>query len=186
MTAYSAREVLLRRAQILAQPVADVAEEASAPVLVVRVENGTTYGLAASCIEHVFDDMSLCRLPTGSRELIAVTVVGGATVPVADLASVLGLASPRHDRAFLVLLGGVRPLGLLVDDVVGMVALRRSELRVLPGVPGDSAVNLYQGMMPGGVPLLDVVALLEDSRAMVPRGSHAPPGLPDLSHSGAT
>jgi chemotaxis signal transduction protein len=186
MSAHSAREILRRRAQALAQPTAAIVEEVSTPVLVVGVENGTAYGLPASFIEHVFDDLHLCRLPSGSGELIAVTVVRGAAVPVADLASVLGLASPRQDRTFLVLLGGTRPLGLLVDDVVEMVPLRRSELRVLPSVPGDSALNLYQGMMPGGVPLLDVAALLDDPRVIIPRGSQSPSGIPALSQSGAT
>jgi chemotaxis signal transduction protein len=186
MTTYSSHELLRRRADALAKPVADIADEVPVPVLLVRMENGATYGVAAGCVEQVFDDLHLCRLPGGSGELIAVTVVGGAAVPVADLASVLGLAPPRHDRAFLVLLGGVSPLGLLVDHVVGMVALRQSELRKLPAVPGDPAVNIHQGVMPGDIPLLDVQTLLEDSRVVVPRRSHAPGAVPALSHSGAT
>jgi chemotaxis signal transduction protein len=186
MMTSSAREVLKRRARALAQPVAATAEEDSVPVLVVGLDNGTTYGIEARFLQHIVDDMSLCRLPMGSGDLIAVTVVGGVAVPVADLGSVLGTASPRQDRPFLVLVGGASPLGLLVDQVVGVLELRQRELRPLPKLPGDPAVNVHRGLMPGDVPLLDVEVLLQDSRLMVSRPPYAPSSVPTSSHSGAT
>jgi purine-binding chemotaxis protein CheW len=168
MSAEAAQEILERRARHLARPLEQAPDAAALDLLVVQVAPEGRFGLDVGAVLHIVHNEQLARLPGASRALVGVTVIQGEAIPVADLAHLVGLGAPRRQRPFVVVVGGAAgPVGLLVDQVVDVVAVPEHELRLLPGAP-EGRGSLQRRVTPDGVVLLDTSALLADERLTVP------------------
>lgn len=177
MTAQTGRETLQRRAALLARPLAERRSDAVRVFLLVATGAGGHFALEARAVRQVLRDEPLCRLCTGPGALLAVAVVGGETVPVADLESLLDGGEPRRDRPFLVVLeGGPGPVGLLVDEVQEVVTVHQDDLRAVSSAP-DSASAPHRLITPEGAVVVDIETLLCDDRLAMasPVQPHRPP-----------
>jgi chemotaxis signal transduction protein len=159
------QQLLERRAAKLA---GDSREESTLPApevstFITLVSAGQRYAIEARHAVRVLPNEKLCRLPAEAGELVGLVMAGGESVPVADLASLLGTAPPDRSRPFVVLIDGAGPpLGLLADEVESD-RMSAAGIRV-PFVDSDDAPSLERGVTTDGAVLLDTVRLLEDQR----------------------
>lgn len=166
MSSLSAKQQLLeRRAAKLAS---DSREECRVPApevstFVTLVTEGQRYAIEARYAVRVLPNEKLCRLPAEAGELVGLVTVGGESVPVADLASLLGTARPDRSRPFVVLIDGAgHPLGLLADEVESdRMSAAGGRVSI---VGSDDPSSLERGVTADGAVLLDTVRLLEDQR----------------------
>lgn len=168
MSVEAAQEILERRARHLARPLEQASDAAVLDLLVVQVASERRFGLEVGSVLHIVHNEHLARLPGASRALVGVTVIRGEVIPVADLAHLAGLGAAHRQRPFVVVVGGASgPVGLLVDQVLDVVAVPEDELHLLPGAP-EGRGSLQRRVTPDGAVLLDTSALLADERLTVP------------------
>lgn len=155
----AARSLLERRAAQLARRPPVPAQAAQVDTLTVRVA-GHTYGIEARHVRRILRNDRLCRLPAGPWALLGLAAVGGESVPVVDLAAVLGVGPADRARPFLLVLHAARrPLALLVDEAASLE--RRPQVTVRrPAGAAETTPRLERGVTPDGVVILDVPALL--------------------------
>lgn len=168
MSTDAAQEILERRARHLARPLEQAPDGAVLDLVVVQVASGGRFGLDVGSVLNIVHNEHLARLPGASRALLGVTMLRGEAIPVADLAHLVGLGAPLLQRPFVVVVGGAAgPVGLLVDQVVDVVAVPEHELRLLPGAPEEHG-SLQRRVTPDGVVVVDTSTLLADERLTVP------------------
>lgn len=178
-TSAERQRLLEKRAEVLARPLVASDQEAHLDVVVVTVAGGRRYAIEVRHVRQVVRGEALTLLPASGSVLVGVVPVQGETVPVADLAAVLGLAAADASRPFVLVLAGEQPpVGLLVDDVLTTTSLTEAEVRSRR-TPDETA--LERGITSDGVVVLDGAALLADRRltvsapdAPVPTPSHDP------------
>lgn len=165
---------------MLARPVASLHEEASVDVVVVAVAGGRRYAVEIGHVRQVVRAQALSRLPASGSDLVGLVPVQGEAMPVADLATVLGLAAADPTRPLALVLAGDHhpPVGLLVDEVITTSSLPGSEVRA-QHAPDGAGTTLERGIAPDGVVLLDGAALLADPRLRVPLSTSTPQTDPD-------
>ena len=181
MSSDPTQDILVRRAELYARPVDQGTQKAVTDVVVVRADASSLFALDAATVMQVIPTRGLCRLPAGGAGLVALTVVGGEAVPVADLAMLLGLGEAAHHRPFTVVLDGDDPVGLLVEEAIEVGPIHEDDVLPFPG-DRDTVGRLQRGLAPDDVVMLDAQALLADHRLVVPRpstqllsGSSVPP-----------
>lgn len=177
MSAPTGHEVLQRRAARLARPLAERRSDAVRVFLLVGTGADGHFALEARTVRQVLRDEPLCRLFAGSGALLAVAVVGGEAVPVADLETLFDGGEPRRDRPFLVVLeGGTGPVGFLVDEVHEVVTVHQEDLRAVSSASEGSSAP-HRLITPEGAVVVDVETLLSDHRLAIspPAHPHRPP-----------
>lgn len=185
MSTEAAQEILERRARHLARPLEQAPDGAVLDLVVVQVAPGSRFGLDLLSVLHIVRNEHLARLPGASRALIGVTVIRGEAIPVADLAYLVGLGAAHRQRPFVVVVGGAAgPIGLLVDQVLDVVAVPEDELHLLPGTP-EGRGSLQRRVTPDGAVLLGTSALLADERLTVPPATSLTSGPLNPRQSGA-
>lgn len=165
----AAQDLLDLRARLLAVPRDDGAV-AGDPYLSLRVGDHCL-GIPAARIRHVTAPGAVTAVPDAPTAIVGIVSVIGAIVPVADLATILGVPASRGARHLVVVDDGDEGLGLLVDDVDAVVALRTPQAeddaedheRATAGGP-------LAGTVVEGLRLLDLDALLADQR-LTPAGT---------------
>lgn len=176
-TASDPRTLLRRRAVTLAKR--PVEEETSATIdLLVATVEGRRLGFEGGRVLQILPNRGMCHLPTECGELLGLVSSRGALVPVADLGSLVGAATPNRERAFIVLVEGDAPaVGLLVDDVSSVLRIPAHEVRRRP--TETTGPTLERGLTPTGVVVLDTALLLEDPRLTPqPDQDHTPDAVP--------
>lgn len=172
MSLETGREILQRRAARLAGPLAERRSDAVRGLLIVATGADRLFALDARAVRHVLRDEPLCRLCAGSAALLAVAVVRGETIPVADLGALFDGEEPRRDRPFLVVLeGGTGPVGFLVDEVREVVTVHQDDLKAVSRTSAGSSAP-HRLSTPDGALVIDADALLLDERLVM-----APPAL---------
>ena len=155
--------LLEERAAALARPQDETADQALTDVVVMSVA-GRRYAVKTEHVRRVVPAASLSRLPATAGQLVGLVPVEGDAVPVADLATLLGLAAGGGPRPLAVVLGGREsPVGLLVDEVLSAVSVPDTDLRLSEG-EGGARRGVELGITSTGVVLLDGSALLDDAR----------------------
>jgi chemotaxis signal transduction protein len=117
-------------------------------VLAVRV-GGTEFGLPVQAIRTVLHVPTITRLPFPPPSVVGVASVRGSVVPVMDLAERL-LGSPGSRTGRLVLIEDAasgHSIGLLVDDVIGLVAGGMKALEPPPEVEASLPAGWIAGIL---------------------------------------
>lgn len=127
-----------------------LAAPATATSLIAVRVGETEFGLPIAEVEEVLDPPEITRLPVSAPAILGVVSVRGTIVPVLDLGVRL-FGRPVQDAARLVVVRDRRtaePVGLLVDAVVGIVAV--PEAGPEPA-PAEAASPLPEGAVAGVV-----------------------------------
>jgi chemotaxis signal transduction protein len=134
-----------------------------AELLAVRA-GGRPYALRLSQAAGLHSDRPVTPLPGPQPALLGVAGFSGATVPVYDLAALLGHPVPERPR-WLVLAAGDPPLALAFHQLDGHF---RIDSAVIVGAADGQGQDVLRGMvpLPGGThPIVDLHA----ARAVVHR-----------------
>lgn len=176
-TVDEAQRELERRARLLARPAQEPSTEAALQLLTFSTA-GTTFGLESVAVREVQPVEHLARLPAGARPLVGLVATRGALLPVATLTGLFGGAGaePPTRRWVVVVHHERAPLGLLADDVHGLVEVAAATVSApAPGLLTAGA-DLVRGVTADGVVVLDGPALLE--RPKLGLAARAAPGGP--------
>ena len=92
-----------------------------AAVLVFRVAD-CSFALEASRVAEVVRRPPVTRVPYAPQSLTGVASLRGEVIPVVALGRLLGLEGAAPESGRLIVLEGAQPLGLAVDEVVGLRA----------------------------------------------------------------
>lgn len=152
--------LLLARAVELARPVADDAGDRTVDLLVLRVGDQRV-AVPLEGVREVRPPSPLARLPGCTDVLVGLVGGSGEALAVAALAGLLAIpgAAPPDRQWVAVLHHPPAPLGLLADTADDILTVGRDELSAPP-----ESHALVTALAPDGTFVLDLVALLRDSR----------------------
>lgn len=156
---------LRERARQLARPLGQQ-EASGADHLVVAV--GTVrLAIAVAALRQTVTPAPVTRLPGLPAELRGIRSLRGDLVCLADTAALLGSTTALQPAAqHVVVLEDASPLGLLVDEVVGLRHLEPADVHPPPatGTSTTALPDLLAGVTPDGTLVMDTAALLTDPR----------------------
>lgn len=157
---------LRERARLLARPVQQD-DQQSDDHLVVGV-GGTRVAVPVDALRQTATPGPVTRLPGLPPQLRGVRALRGDVVCLADTGTLIGCSPAKEPLAqHVVVLHGQAPLGLLVDEVLGLHQLDPSQLRPPPAAVGSALSSVVSGVSEDGTLVLDAVALLVDPRLHV-------------------
>ena len=139
--------------------------EKSDPIRVLMLAaGGQRFALPLAAVREVIDAARLAPVPLTPPALAGVIDLRGRIVPVLDIAILVGLtAAPLNAQIVLAAVDGHdAEVGFRVDDVAGLAVSQRSRPPQPDTPPFVSAVL---DTSDGGVPLLDLAALVESFHA---------------------
>jgi len=158
----SARAAELRREfdRAFAEPARAEAVEAPVPLLALRAG-------ADSCLVRLSDMQGLLARPTivplpgPLPELLGLTGVRGALLPVFSLAALRGQAAGGAVPPWMIVVEADGPVGLAFEEMLGYVTLKRSEVASLPR--GSGAAETQAARVGDTLrPLIDVSSLVAE------------------------
>ena len=120
---------------------------ARAPVLLFRVGEGT-YGIDASKLWEVLLPDGVTDLPTAAEQAVSGLAYRGRRLPLVRLGELFGSSADRLPSGARVLLthGRGSPLGLLVDEVLGMAEVDVSRVVALPALATLLSPRFFRGL----------------------------------------
>lgn len=150
-------EVLAERARSLARPAAAPPPADALAVVSVRIAK-ESYGIEASDVLEVMSLSAFARLPGAMPPLFAVTAWRGDLLLLLDIRRALGLSSTALNdlRHVVVLEAGPQPVGILVDEVIGMTTIRTGDVRPLGT---GAARELVRGVTSDALIVLETSAI---------------------------
>lgn len=154
-------EALLReRARQLARPVSQQESE-GVDHLLVRV-GAVQLAIALTSLRQTVTAGAVTWLPRLPSELRGVRMLRGEVVCVADTAALIG--SPAYEKTAdqpVVVLEDASPLGLLVDEILGLRRLHVEQAHPPSAVGASTTVpDMLAGVTHDGTLILDTAALL--------------------------
>jgi chemotaxis signal transduction protein len=128
-------------------------------LLAIRVA-GDAYALPLGDIAGLFKDRRVIPIPSPLPELLGVTSLRGAIVPVYDLSALLGYP-PGGSGRWLVLARAPAPVGLTFDAFEGQVRVPRRTIR--PAGEEGARRHVGQAVRAGTIlrQLVDVASVIE-------------------------
>lgn len=156
--------VLTRRAKSLART-APVEQTGDVVRLVLFRLGDAQHAVEASFVREVLRRPALSMVPWAPPAVLGVANVRGELLCVADVAPLVGAASPPAPGPVIVIDGPGPPLGFLVDEVQDLAEVATGSILPVPGNGGaaGSPTNLLMGVTTQGV-VLSASSLLTDTR----------------------
>lgn len=116
-------------------------------VLLFRVGEGT-YGIGAGGLWEVLLPDGVTGLPTATDQVVSALAYRGRRLPLIRLSELFGASGDRLPAGARVLLAHGRgsPLGLLVDEVLGMTEVDTSRLAPLPALATVLNPRFFRGL----------------------------------------
>ena len=118
----------LRRAFDETFSVATSAADTDVQGLLCLGVRGEPYAVRLGEVTALLADQKIVPLPGSSPELLGLTGVRGAVVPVYDLGGLLGLARASQPPRFLVVAGELQSVGLSFERFDGYARVQRSQI----------------------------------------------------------
>lgn len=162
--------ILAERARALAVPRSGDLDETSVEAHLLTRVGDRVVAIPARSARHVVPATRVARLVESGTAIAGLAVVHGELTPVADLAGLLQLevgSGPATGGHFVVVDDDDGALALLVDEVEGLRSLDLSDVGV-DSAAEASAPGLVAAVAAGGVYVLDLAAVLADSRLWPP------------------
>ncbi|HEX2026742.1 MAG TPA: chemotaxis protein CheW [Nitriliruptorales bacterium] len=171
----AAERELERRARQLARRAAEPTPDGALQLLTFSAA-GTTFGVESVGVREVQPVEHLARLPAGARPLVGLVATRGELLPVATLAGLFGTGAQPQGRGWVVVVDDERaPLGLLADDVHGLIEVCAAAVSAPPAGLLTAAADLVRGVTADGVVVLDGPALLERPKLSLATGANGGP-----------
>jgi purine-binding chemotaxis protein CheW len=133
------------------------------------------YGVDILCIQEVIGFIEPIPVPKSSRFLRGVINLRGMVIPVLDLRESFGLESTEYDRrSCIIVIQGelsptMTPVGIVVDRVLDVVALKHEHLQSVP----NFGTTLDTACLVGLARISDQTINLIDMRKVIDKCSEA-------------
>jgi len=154
------REILRRRAKLLAERRSQAQAEPGTPMLVFAL-GSERYGLPLRDVAEVRHFAQCAPLPGAPKELLGVMNIRGDAFSVAELAALLGLApSAERPPGFVLVLRKGERVGFRVDSVIDIRPVVADQLTPMPQAQAETLTPYLKGLAPDQTMILDPDALL--------------------------
>lgn len=153
-------ELLKRRAKALAAIPRDVATASATTELLIVRAGGTRYALPLTDLSTVVPVSHLAPLPGAPHYIAGLAHLQGQTVSIISLPVLLGHPPDRLGAAVLVETSG-ELVGIGVEGYESVRPLVKDEVQPSPRGLQDFAARVVEGMLPGGIVVLDVKGLIQ-------------------------
>ncbi len=162
-----AREVLRRRARLLAREV-DATEKTLGMEVVVFELSDERYAIESAWVKEVVFLERIYPLPGLPRHVLGIINLRGEIVAMVDLGHLLGIVSPelRPGAPVLILRSPSMCFGIVAERLVGPSNLSLETLQPPPSHPEKGPAWL-RGVTPDRLIFLDAKALLESEALIV-------------------
>jgi purine-binding chemotaxis protein CheW len=161
-------EILQLRAERVAAPLQedDRAGYLTALIAVLRQEK---YALPLDTITAVYERVVIVPVPCVPNFVAGIANVRGHILTVLDLAALLGLESSNNsaESAMLVTEADDGSIGFRVEAIGEVVELPMSQVNPVPTNMNIAQAEYLQGIFPDGTALLNLKAILNDSRLII-------------------
>jgi chemotaxis signal transduction protein len=156
------REILERRAILLATPVKETAVPADQLVLVTFFLGAGRYGVEEGSVRGVARLGKLAPVPGAPSGIAGITMHQGDLLTVADLRILLGIsASVRGEcDSLLILSDGSGQLGIMVGEFGDMATVGAGEVKSATLADAEGESGLIRGVAPDGVIVINPAGLL--------------------------
>lgn len=156
--------ILEARARALAQPATPLTMRPAAEVMIFRL-GAADCGIETRYVRSIHRRGSITPVPGLPSHYVGIASFAGMIHAVADPAPMIGLSSgTQFDGQWLVLLGrDAAELAVLVDAVIEIRSLTAGDMSTVAGSSGPEGTH-RRGLLADGTVLIDVGALLADSR----------------------
>lgn len=164
-----AQRILDERAKALARPRERVSLPTVTLDLLVFSLGAERYGIETACVVDVLRSPELTRVPCTPPFVLGVVNHRGRIVPVLDLQRLFrraGPGAPAESRVVTVEARGMS-FGILAAAVTGSIRIGADDLAPPPAALVGSGSSLVRGVTADMVAVLDVDALVRDSRIVV-------------------
>lgn len=161
----TSQAILHERALALARPARVEQADEVIPLLVFTIA-GARHAVEAHFVREVLRGPEVSPVPSASTVLVGVTNVRGEILAVADISTLLGLATPRVGGPIVVLDGPAPPVGILVDGLDDFVEVPAGSIAPLPGT-AQAGAPPAGGLVLGAYPdasVLSAAAVLSHPR----------------------
>ncbi|HSM35360.1 MAG TPA: chemotaxis protein CheW [Longimicrobiales bacterium] len=130
------------------EPQEQAAAGPTGPMLLILMCGGEEYGIPVEQVREVVEAPQVTRVPLAPKHVAGVAAVRGDILPVVDLGERLH-ARPTVEAIRMVTVdaGEMGRVGLLADDVVGMI--QASSVEAIDPVPPDAAGSLPPNVASG-------------------------------------
>ena len=154
------REILRRRAKLLAERRSQAQASPGTPMLVFAL-GSERYALPLRDVAEARPFAQCAPLPGAAKELLGVMNIRGDAFSVAELAALLGLA-PVAERApgFVLVLRQGERIGFRVDSVIDIRPVVESQFTPMPQARAGTLTPYLKGLAPDQTMILDPDALL--------------------------
>jgi purine-binding chemotaxis protein CheW len=154
-------ELFRERAEALARRgLAEAAEEAAVRVLTFAV-GGERWGCDLDAAAGLLRFSGCTRVPGADAAVLGVMSVRGEIVAVFELGRLLGALGAEEPSGGQVLIPRAAPrIGLRVDDVFEVLAVRAGERMEIPRDEGNQGLRFTRGLLRDGTRVLDLDRLL--------------------------
>lgn len=131
---------------------------------------GESYALPVELLRAVYENVTVVPVPCAPPSVAGIANIRGRIMPVLDLAVVLNVPRPKSDvvSALVVVSRGDFSLAFQVEGVREIMTFPTRSVGPLP-VGGDTLerAGYLQGILPDGLTLLNVNAMLDDPALVV-------------------
>lgn len=167
-TAEASRQILARRAEALAQPLAEAATPAAALELLVFSAGHGRYAVEASRVVDVFPLLDPTPVPCTPPTILGVVSHRGRIIPLVDVGQLLEPAegAPAEARFVVAVEKGGICLGLRAESVAGLVRVEERDV-LAPDHVAPETDAVVRGVTETMASVLDVEALAHDPRIQV-------------------
>lgn len=158
-------EILRLRAERIAAPLQEENKTGRISALVARM-HGETYVLPIDAITMVIRNVALFPIPCVPKFVAGIANVRGHLVTVLDLAVLLGLESKDETSSsvLVVVEADDISIGFHVESIGEVIELSMSDLNPMSPAIHLAHPEYLQGIFPDGTGLLNLPAILQDSR----------------------
>lgn len=168
------QEVLYRRTRLLARPARGSEALADVQRVLTFTLGAEHYAVPVTCVQIIDDLKQLAPVPCTPSFYVGVVNVRGKIISVLELRLLFGIPidndTERAPRKLVIVRANGLEISLLSHEVSGVIDLARSDLsapsEVLVGINPD----YIAGTTAEGTILLDIDALLSDTRLIVEEG----------------
>ena len=160
--------ILRARAERIASTASHEVQGDVVTALAIRVLN-ETYAMDIESLTSVYDNVAIVPVPSVPSFVAGIANIRGHILPVLDLAVLLGVPTDSKDKNSQLVIASTSELTVAfrVETIGEVSSFLRRDISSLP--PSFTiAQNVYlQGVLPNGMALLDIEAILNDPALII-------------------
>lgn len=111
--------------------------------MILFTMNQHYYVTAAEHIEEVIDAPTITKVPLADAWVEGLINLRGTVLTVVNLAELIGLEQPKHNRNILIMKKADEKKGLLIEEVIEVITIEEAAIQL----PNTDEADYYTGVL---------------------------------------